>query len=419
VLLLVAAAAQRRPDLGAAALALLVLVLVSGAAGGSAYHDTARFRERGWIGRAASWSLTAGVPIGILIGAMHGLMPRLSLGDLETARITRLTGTTAGLIAALAVLLFGMIMAEVETSDTHVRVFVWLNDDLSRGTALTWATIVLIGWSAFKLFGDLPSLELPDTRPAARHVFAAAQAEARARPNDAHSQLAYGLALMRLDRYDEAFLPLERAARLDPNDTYSRNVLGWMHNQKREYADAVPYLEEAVRLDPEYTEAFHNLAWALAHLDRLAEAEDTYRETVHLDPHDASAAYEYALTLYRRNKEANAIAAMRRAIKLDSTNAEFHSTMGYFLRGQAHFAAAKTEFERAVELNPDVALTWAQLGVTNYLLGDAHGADAAFAAAARRDSTAVRRGSAEYAMWEEARRGKTGISGARVTTVIH
>ena len=77
------------------------------------------------------------------------------------------------------------------------------------------------------------------------------------------------------------------------------------------------------------------------------------------------------------------------------------------------------EFERAVELTPDVALPWEQLGVTNYLLGDAHGAAAAFAAAARRDSTIIMPGSPEHTMWEEARRGKTAIAGARVTTVIH
>jgi cytochrome c-type biogenesis protein CcmH/NrfG len=93
--------------------------------------------------------------------------------------------------------------------------------------------------------------------------------------------------------------------------------------------------------------------------------------------------------------------------------------MGYFLRSQARFADAKREFERAVELSPEVAFGWVQLGVTNYLLGDAHGAAAAFAAAARRDSTIIMPGSAEYTMWESARRGRAGTDGARMTTVIH
>ena len=253
---------------------------------------------------------------------------------------------------------------------------------------------------------DRPARTFPENPVEARRVIADAERDARAHPDDGEAQLAYGLSLMWLDRKKEARQFLARAEQQLPNRAWPPNALGWVMLDEHDYAGALPHFQRAVSLDSNYAAAFDNLAWTLARLDRLEEAEAAYAKAVKLEPDDDGIIAEYALTLFNERKTSEAITEVYRAIRLDSTNARYHSMAGYFLRSRARFADARAEFRRAVELDPKPASLWVQLGITDYLMGDAQGADAAFSAAVNRDSSVMRIEELRT-MWEAAKKGRS------------
>ena len=247
---------------------------------------------------------------------------------------------------------------------------------------------------------------LPENAVEARRVIADAERDARAHPDDGEAQFAYGLSLMWLGRKAEARPWLARAEEQLPHRAWPSNALGWVMLDQHDYAGALPHFQRAVSLDSSYTSALYNLAWTLARLDRLEEAEAAYAKAVRLEPGDAAMAAEYAMTLFSDRKTSQAIAQIYRAIRLDSTTARYHATAGYFLRSRARFADARAEFRRAVELDPKPVSIWVQLGITDYLMGDAQGADAAFTAAVNRDSSVMQIGELRT-MWESAKKGRS------------
>ena len=251
-----------------------------------------------------------------------------------------------------------------------------------------------------------PAPTFPENAVEARRVIADAERNARAHPDDGQAQFAYGLSLMWLGRKKEARPWLARAEEQLPHWAWPPNALGWVLLDQHDYAGALPHFQRAVSLDSSYVEAFDNLAWTLARLDRLEESEAAYAKAVNLEPGDAALAAQYATTLFRDRKTSQAIAQIYRAIRLDSTTARYHATAGYFLRSRARFADARAEFRRAVELDPKPASIWVQLGITDYLMGDAQGADAAFSAAVNRDSSVMQIDELRT-MWEAAKKGRS------------
>lgn len=396
---------RHQPPLAEAAFRLTVLVLASGAVSGVAYDATRALRERGAFARAASWWIVGGVAAALLLLAIHVfLLPLLAPGSADAAYAARLTGPTGIKFLGAVVLVFGWVMAD--TTAEALPSGTAGGAPTSGGARLIVATVLAV-WGMVSLVGDPPPARvLPENAAEARRVIAVAESDARANPGDGEAQFAYGLSLMYLRRYVEARPVLERAEKMLPDRSWPPNALGWVLLEEHDYARALPHFQRAVKIDPEYPAANHNLAWTLARLGRLAEAEEVYATAIRIEPHDAALAADYAYALFGDRKTDRAIAQIYRAIKLDSTAAPYHAAAGYFLRSKARFADARAEFRRAVELDPKAASTWVQLGVTNFLLGDARAADAAFTAAVQRDSSAIPRNSDFARMWQAARTGK-------------
>jgi Flp pilus assembly protein TadD len=411
VLLLIGAAASASASDCTAALLLLLALAACGAAGGILYDATAAWRVRRWWGRACSWTITvwcSTLPLFMLARLATGA---LHLASLSGRRALFVTSNEALACLTIAGVLFGVAMAESESTDETVPLLINFDDTVRPATLATWAIVLLVGWATANVLATDHGLRIPDNDRQARATVSDALSEASHRPRDAHAQLVLGVSLTHLRRYAEAERALELASRLAPDDAYSRNVLGWIRNQQGRFADAIPPLEQAVRLDPNYGEANRNLGWALGHVGQLQEAQVRYRQAVRLKPDDAETLSEYASVLFRLHQTALAIEQMRRATKLAPNDLRYHLMTGYMLRSETRFADAKREIEQAVRLDSTWAEPWLELGITNFAMGDAAAANAAFSAAARRDSTILARRPAASQMQAMASRGITGEIG--------
>jgi len=390
-----------------AALGLPVIVVLSGMSAALTFRAFRKRWKGSWLAEATSWAVLSWVALAIFLLSARVAAAMMDSSHFAIVRIRSL-GTGTGLLAAVcAGALFGMLMAEAESTDERAPFFTSLGEDVGRGTLLKWLSAGIIGWVVFHVVGRREELLIPNNRLEAASILDDAFDEATRRPKHAHSQLVHGIALMELGRSNESIRVLKGAISMDAHLTHPRNAIGWMLNAQDRYAEAIPYLQEAVRIDDSYGNAWHNLGWALAQLQRFREAQVAYARAVELLPFTATAAVEYSGVLLMLRKHDKALAQVLRAVSLDPKHVGYRMRASFLLRTKGRFADARLHLEEVVKLNPRFAFAWADLGVTHYLMQDASAAAAAFAQAEQQDSMFFLRQPLMRAMFRSAKRGST------------
>ena len=86
----------------------------------------------------------------------------------------------------------------------------------------------------------------------------------------AHSNL--GLALQRLQRFDDALLAYDQALQIDPDDLPAINNYGNMLSQLLRFSEAIVLFERALELSPAWSEALGSKGYALIGMARYEEA---------------------------------------------------------------------------------------------------------------------------------------------------
>jgi tetratricopeptide (TPR) repeat protein len=105
-------------------------------------------------------------------------------------------------------------------------------------------------------------------------------AETRSKlPPDANVEHYYGLALVRLERYEEALAPLHEAIRLNPGDPETYFMLGKADAALNRTAAARADFEQTIRLDPRNAGAHYQLSRIYAQLGDEAKAKEMAERT--------------------------------------------------------------------------------------------------------------------------------------------
>jgi tetratricopeptide (TPR) repeat protein len=163
-------------------------------------------------------------------------------------------------------------------------------------------------------------------------------------PSSARLLIALGMALYSRGNYDEAVKSLLKAADLDPSDPRSYLFLSRAHDSSPSQADEV-------------TERFR----------RFAE----------LQPANARAQYYYAMSLWKGKRAQDPgldlqkiDSLLKRSIALDPALSEAHLQLGNLYSDQSKFSDSIPEYQRALELNSDLADAHYRLGQAYVRTGD-------------------------------------------------
>ena len=211
---------------------------------------------------------------------------------------------------------------------------------------------------------------------------------------DAHYNL--GVALERIERYDESVLSYERVLALDPARGDAFNNLGVVYERLGQsgkaaaaylrsiqlsplnveprlnlggvllrdgrYEEARAAIVEAMALGKASVSAYQDLGMAYFRLGRLDDASAAYRAAVALDPLDPKALYNLATVSLKRGQYEQAAGQFRNALALRRDYADARMGLAATLERMGSFDEAQEEFGRAVDFEPDNPVTHFRLG---------------------------------------------------------
>ena len=166
----------------------------------------------------------------------------------------------------------------------------------------------------------------------------------------AHANL--GMALNKLERFEEAETHLRRAIALDSKTKNSHRYLGNALYEQGRYAEAVDAYRVAIEQRPDDALAHASLGATLNVLGRNEEAETHLHRALALNPSHTEALYFLATLRAEQQRYDEMLELLQRLINIDPNDAETHVSMGVALFFLGRSDEALQHFDQALSLDP-------------------------------------------------------------------
>ena len=170
-----------------------------------------------------------------------------------------------------------------------------------------------------------------------------------------------GLALHRLERFEESNTSFEAALAIAPRDARALVNSARTLLELERAADAHARVQQAVENAPEYADAWNVLGRTHLALGRNAEAEVAFERACTLDANAAWPRNNLGLLYLQRGAWQEATAQFEAAIGRDDGVALFHHNLGAAYERCGRAADAAAQYARTLELQPEHAM--AQIGL--------------------------------------------------------
>ncbi len=148
---------------------------------------------------------------------------------------------------------------------------------------------------------------------------------------------------------------IQRSLQFNPANVFAMNNLASALREAGRSSDAIHYLQKAIKLKPDYTDALCTLGKIYSDLNNLEQAELHYKSAIELKP-DMPEAWDNLALLYRKLRRFElALGCAKQALVLQENNAELHNSLGNIYRDLGDKSAALKSYQRACEINPNLA----------------------------------------------------------------
>jgi tetratricopeptide (TPR) repeat protein len=184
-------------------------------------------------------------------------------------------------------------------------------------------------------------------------------------PNNADVRVLLGTTLVLEGVRGESVEQLTEAVRLRPGSADTHNKLGMAFSRFLDIKPAREEFEKALALDPDLAEAHVNLALILAQAGELGPAGEHLDRAIELQGNTRGAAYAHYLRAKvwaGRDQDEKSIVEFQKAVQLKPDYAEAWSDLGGMRRLTLDHVGAVRALERAIALKPDDALAQYRLG---------------------------------------------------------
>lgn len=134
-------------------------------------------------------------------------------------------------------------------------------------------------------------------------------------------------------------------------------------------------VERALAIDPTDVDGLRLFARALYNTGDVPGAIDAYRNVLIHDEQDAWSMNNLGLIYIEQGNYEDAIAPLARAVELRDNAPAFHNNLGIALEGSRHYAAARDQFDRTLQVDSTYGKAAVSLERMRGLSGDTAAAD--------------------------------------------
>ena len=177
------------------------------------------------------------------------------------------------------------------------------------------------------------------------------------RPGDSAHLQNIAEALRKEQRYDEALAAYREVLAISPGFALAHAGMGDTLFRMERYEESLDAIAQALSSQPDLNVAgsLHSLAGQAAqHVNRPDEAAHHYAEAVRIDPRDTTSIDRLAMVRFGQQQYGEALALYRDMLELTPDSAQTYSNLGATLYYLGRMDEAIHHFERAVELDPDL-----------------------------------------------------------------
>ena len=177
------------------------------------------------------------------------------------------------------------------------------------------------------------------------------------RPGDSAHLQNIAEALRKEQRYDEALAAYREVLAISPGFALAHAGMGDTLFRMERYEESLDAIAQALSSQPDLNVAgsLHSLAGQAAqHVNRPDEAAHHYAEAVRIDPRDTTSIDRLAMVRFGQQQYEAALALYRDMLELTPDSAQTYSNLGATLYYLGRADEALRHFERAVELDPDL-----------------------------------------------------------------
>ena len=132
---------------------------------------------------------------------------------------------------------------------------------------------------------------------------------------------------------------------MPPSAPFIPNDLGLNYGRKGKTRDAADFLRKTIELDPDYAEAYDKLGSALLQIGDRSSAEEAFRNCIWLQPSFAGAQGILPIRSPPKDNLNRPSTSIARLV--------FHES-GYASAGAERYDQARTQFEAAIRLDPNL-----------------------------------------------------------------
>lgn len=202
--------------------------------------------------------------------------------------------------------------------------------------------------SALRVYGQLQ-------RDRGRHGQAAAAYDAilAISPRDVDAHFGRALALLALNRAEDALPSLDLVAELFPDFARGHHTRGVALNCLGYLDEALLSFDQALLLEPDEVATINNRGATLHDLGRLREALQDFERTLRIDPDNVHALTNQGGLLRELGRPAEALASCRRAVELKPGDASALNNLGLALHAQGRLPEAEAAFRLLLSSRPD------------------------------------------------------------------
>jgi type IV pilus assembly protein PilF len=195
-------------------------------------------------------------------------------------------------------------------------------------------------------------------------ILAGCSASSVDRKKEADARMRMGVTYLGQRNLPMAMRELVKASELDPDNAEVDMALGLAYQARGDLSKAEEHLRRAIDKNPEYADARNNLGSVLAGRkawdEAIREFEAAAANVMYTTPERA---YFNLGEVYRaKGDPANAEGAYRRALRANELYAPAYLSLSALLGGQGKWKDAASVLTRCVEVLPDYASGWMELG---------------------------------------------------------